>query len=61
MLPAYKVLLQRGLSILVFSGDVDAIVPVRQSPHVAAAPCLPGLGLCPLLDMMCQRAVHGPA
>ena len=29
MVPVYKVLLQRGLSILVYSGDVDAIVPVR--------------------------------
>jgi hypothetical protein len=28
MLPKYRVLLQRGLAILVFSGDVDAIVPV---------------------------------
>ena len=29
MLPKYKELLKRDLAILIFSGDVDGIVPVR--------------------------------
>lgn len=31
MLPVYRELLQHDLNILVYSGDVDAIVPVRSS------------------------------
>ncbi len=33
MLPKYKALLDYDLSILVFSGDVDAIVPVSSLSH----------------------------
>ena len=32
MLPKYRMLLEYDLSILVFSGDVDAIVPVSSNP-----------------------------
>ena len=34
MIPVYKILLKRGLSILIYSGDVDAIVPVRAPTEV---------------------------
>ena len=36
MLPTYRMLLEYDLSILVFSGDVDAIVPVSSQPAHAA-------------------------
>lgn len=32
MLPKYKELVKTDLSILVFSGDVDGIIPVRPCP-----------------------------
>lgn len=37
MLPTYRMLLEYDLSILVFSGDVDAIVPVS-SHHIVHNP-----------------------
>ena len=45
MLPTYRMLLDYDLSILVFSGDVDAIVPVssksaeHSSTHAASMIC----------------------
>lgn len=68
MLPKYRALLQRGLSILVFSGDVDAIVPVRRSlPTLCMQRCFQscfasntGLCLGPCMDAPFQQAAQKP-
>jgi len=44
MLPKYRELLKYNLSILVFSGDVDAIVPVSVHTQKRAHACPDGRG-----------------